>query len=396
MTPEEVSTSTDPIVLPSVSVSQLNAYGRCPRRWFLGKVRKVPAPKKPSASTGIEIHRIIEGWFKRGVIQGATEHLEKCHAAVAQLPAPHPRLLVEHHFSIPPEDGLPKFTGVIDLVVPPAPPLQESIDIIDHKSSSSVEKIRVNPVSLITDPQMLVYAEWGYRTYGDTRPVRVTHNTISTKHKARVLPLRWVEIPRKTAADNWENQKITIRGMLGLAESPVADFNDVPCNPEACGDYGGCDYLPLCSVKNQSLGVKKMAYDESAASDLLARLNKLTAGIVKDLPEAPPALEEAAAVPPDEPPVALLPPDAAPRDPMPTVVETALIAEPSEPGATPKAKRGRPAKEKPTAVTTAATTFEYAIDDNNDLLALNTRGALGWELVSIGNGQAVYKRQVTP
>lgn len=370
-----VPTSTDPVPFTAVSVSQLNTYERCPRRWFLNKVRRQPIKQKVSAAVGSDIHRILEKWFKRGMWQGPPEHLEKARAAAAQLPNPDPALLVEHHISLPltlSSGQRLKFTGVIDLVDPRG----STVDLTDHKTTSRIEQLRVKPVDLLTDPQMLTYAEWAYRTF--QKPVRVTHNTISTKHKARVLPLHWVEIPRDAAAENWRRQRRVTAELAALAASPPADFNDVPCNTDACLDFGGCDFVPLCSVQNPKVGVSKMSFDDGQASALLAKLSALRP------PSEPANVSEAPAI---------LPPDAAPRDPMPPPPDEA-------PPPTKKRRAKRSTDDENTQPITLPPTeiFEYEVDRELVTVTtdvLNERGALGWELVGFFDGcVAVWKRRV--
>lgn len=382
------STSTEPVAVRSVSVTQVNDFNRCPRRWFFKKVRQVEVPEKPTDSKAIgrDIHWLIERYYKSGTMPVGHVHAEKAMAAVAYLPQPQPTgLLVEHRFSLNPEDGLPKFTGVIDLVDVRR---DDAVRLIDHKTSSKYNELVQKPVDVANDPQMLTYAEWSFMAYPE-RSVEVAHNRISTKHVARASLGEWAQIPREAAKTNWDRMRGLTRNMVDLASAPPADWNDVPCNTDACGDYGGCDFLPICSLKTPTIGVK-MAADENAASDLLARLAKLTGAtaspqVVSGDPAASVTMPNTViglVVPVGSTavePVALLPPDAPSR-------MTPAVEEP-----TPTVKATKKPRKK------AEDRWEYEIDritTKIDEGLLNERGADGWELVGFFDGvDAIWKRR---
>lgn len=372
-------TTTDPMQIRSVSVTQINDFERCPRRWFFKKVRGIEAPERATAGKviGREIHWLIENYYKRGTMLSHV-HAEKARAAVAHLPQPQPEgLLVEHRFSIAPADGLPKFTGVIDLVDVRRP---GNVRITDHKTTSKYNDRLAHPVDVANDPQMLTYAEWAFREYAEPH-VYVAHNTISTTHVARAHLGEYVEIPRYAALENWERMRETTRNMVGVAGAPPSDWNDVPCNTNACNDYGGCDFLPICALKTPTIGVT-MAHDEHAASNLLALLQGTTsvkpspAPIVIDGETYLNALQSGKNIEP----VALLPPDAPNR-------ETPAEEEPApKPAKKAKAPKFTPPK------------YEYDVEQMTNqvnVALLNERGADGWELVGFHDGlTAVWRRQI--
>lgn len=353
------STTTDPVKVETVSVSQLTSYERCPSRWFFQKVRRVHVPQKDSSAknVGTEIHSLIEGYFKRGSIPQGHKHERKVRKAVEHLPVPDPALLIEYRFKVPRDIG-PAFTGVIDFIDPRH---SDRVDVVDHKTSGDVTKPRPD---LTKDSQMLTYAEVGYRTF-DTPSVRVAHNTISTKHVDRVLPLNWTEIPRDMAAANWERQQGVIKDMVSLASSPPADWTDVPRNTNACRDFGGCDFLPICSLRTPLIGAQKMSYDVAAASDLLARLKAMNTA-------TPPPAEE-----PLEEPVALLPPDAPSRE---TPAEEEPVVKPKRIKTSRKADRVL--YEYLTEKLVESVTQEY----------LDGKGDDGWQLVGFEGATVIFLR----
>ena len=422
--------STDPVPVKSVSVSQQNSFERCVRRWFFQKVNRAPIPEnyvKKGASTGTEIHNLLDQYYKKGFVPKGHPHERKVLAALENLPKCGPGIESEISFKIQEANEVP-FTGVIDLVdmrsvgqnlsgtkvsnvgTVHANGTGESVAddagtvrIIDHKTTSAIAKREAEPVDMFNDPQVLTYAQVGYVNYGAER-VEVAHNTISTTHVARVIPPAFEWIPRERAQENWERQRAVTRKMVAVAASPPADWNDVEHNPDACGDFGGCDFLALCTVRNPSLGVPKMSnVDDSAASDLLARLNALTAPVV-----APAALVETSeiALDPtvnydtsfdttgnfDVTQVELLPPDAPSR----------MTPQEPEPEEKPKAKRGRKPKAAPSAAETIVTApkHEYFAEKSitnvdEAVVYLNDMAEQGVRCVGIFDGlYFVFERPV--
>jgi hypothetical protein len=374
------ATSTAPVTLTSASVSQVLAWKRCVRRWFFRSVRKVKAPEQTqSRSQGREGHSLIEHYYKTGTIPVGHPQERRVRAAVEHLPKPSPAgdIHVEHKGKIQLEEGLPPFYLVIDWVNLQKPGVTQ---IVDHKFTKRFNERLEKPIDVTNDEQMLTYAEYSFRELPEN-DVEVAHNTISTAHVARVAPLVFTRIERKRANENWEGMIEVIRKMVTLASAPPADWNDVPGNTEACGDFGGCDYLPICALKTPTIGVgKNMAHDEASASNLLARLKAQITPTAEpeiiraSLPDTATEVNVVGAVP-------LLPPDAPSR------------MTPPEEEAVEKPKKGRKTK-----AVTERPRYEYDMDEKMtrvELPYLNERGEDGWELVGFHDGiTAVFRRLV--
>lgn len=383
------STTTEPVRVKSVSVSQLNTFKACKRRWFFQKVRgvRVPTDHKKGAATGTEIHSLHDVYYKKGELPSADHpHYRKVLASLENLPKRGDDVISEMPFSVPLPTGIP-FTGVIDLV--DRTYLPDDLFITDHKSTGDISRLEQNPVDVVNDPQMLTYAHVGYTLFNATR-VRVSHNTISSKHVARILPPQYVYVSRQKAQENWVDQIETTGTMIRLAASPPADWNDVEPTTEACGDYGGCDFLPICTLKTPTLGVPQMAHDNDAASDLLKRLQAAVANVAPapaPMPSAAPVVMEAPAELAETNEIRLLPPDAPSR-------KTPLEEPKEEVKAT---KKGRPKKAaaEPEA---EPQRWEYMIDKMITTVdelqdALERYGEQGWEFVTFFDGiYAVFKR----
>jgi hypothetical protein len=417
------ATTTDPVRVGAVSVSQLNSFKRCKRRWFFQKVRrvKVPTEHKAGANTGIEIHAEHDHYYKHGFVVTGSKHERKVRASLENLPPCGPDVSSELSFKVPIDVSGQRlsFVGVIDLVDQAF--LPALLKITDHKSTGNIARLKAEPVDVYNDAQMLTYAHVGYTLFNPAR-VEVAHNTISSKHVARTIPPVYVHVPRQKAEENWVDQLGAVGTMIELAQSPPADWNDVPCNTEACSDFKGCDFLPICTLKTPTLGVAPMAHDESAASDLLARLAKLNGAItvVAEPPSPPPPQsmilpgEQSHQQPPRgvviEAPaslvetgeIALLPHNPITMTPLlpPDAPSRMTPAAEEKPGA----KKGRPKKAELAVTAPAAAAvnvpvkWQHKVDkmlDSVDNLAavLDTHGEDGWELVGFFDGlYAVFKR----
>lgn len=426
-----VAETTDPVKVESVSVSQLNEKARCSRRWFLRKVRriKVPTEHKSGANTGTEIHAEHDHYYKRGFVIKGSKHEKKTRASLESLPPCGPDVTSEMPFALPIEVGAQRlsFNGVIDLVDKAF--LPALLKITDHKSTSNIAKLEAEPVDVYNDPQMLTYAHVGYTLFNPAR-VEVAHNTISSKHVARIIPPVYVHVPRQKAEENWADQLRAVGNMIKLASAPPADWNDVAGNPNACSDYGGCDFLPVCTLKNPSLGVPPMSHDSDAASALLARLNALPGAVTAPKPSPPPVVDvpilpgelakfsgapvtlEAPAELVETGEIRLTVDEAALRkyEEVQAMAEAVALLPPDAPSRmTPAAeekpaaaKKGRPKKsvEALPGNVLAPVRYQHRVDKMLDTVdnlaaALDAHGEDGWELVGFFDGLwAVFKRPV--
>lgn len=414
--------STAPQKIKSISVTQTNDFTRCPRRWFLKRVRRVPVPEKAGVgkNLGSEIHNHLERYYKYGTVDKDYKHAKKVQGAIDNLlplgPGDLNILGVERGFSLPAKDCI-KFTGKKDLELK----YLDGIGIIDHKTTSRFNDLALKPVDLTQDSQSLVYAHEAYETY-QPDAVYVAHNTISTTHVSRVAPLKWTKITKDQTSQNWGLQLQTLDRMIEIASEPPSDWTEVEGNDKACGDYGGCDFILLCNARNIMVGVKgNMAYDDKAASDLMARLAKLTQNANNPVFAKEPAL---ATFDTSEDSVhSMQVPEIYLEEVNPVQMMPLNLAEAMHPMQVPAASdylpvsllspdsptRETPQPEEEPAVATAAkkpkrvkatrVIWEYkterAIDSTEGLVEyLNEQGKEGWELVGFFDGiTCTFKRE---
>lgn len=63
-------------MIKSWSLSALQLYEQCPKKYYLEKIKKVPVPSSPALERGIDIHAKAEGFLK-GTITGLPNELQK-------------------------------------------------------------------------------------------------------------------------------------------------------------------------------------------------------------------------------------------------------------------------------------------------------------------------------
>jgi CRISPR/Cas system-associated exonuclease Cas4 (RecB family) len=129
--------------LSFLSVSQVQEFALCERRWWYAKVKHLAKPRTKALDVGTEAHKQWAHYLSTGQdVLGDVARIAK-----PLLPAPGPDLLVEQKFCS--EDALPVISpvtaagvpliGDIDLINP-----REGIRVTDHKTSSTSE-VRRHP-----------------------------------------------------------------------------------------------------------------------------------------------------------------------------------------------------------------------------------------------------------
>lgn len=237
--------SRSPDSLPSVvngellrtSVSQVTTFDLCPRKWWYDKVAKLPRKTGAAQNLGTEIHAQIEHYLTTG------EDVLGTIAASGKefLPAPSPDLLIEAPLANPEmmSHGV-LWRGFVDCVVPGAVP-----EVIDWKTSSSIERYAKIEDQLRSDVQTTTYAEWITRKFPKVDQVRVSLVYFQTKGARRSEKVS-TTLDLTVIREVWQKteQKIAAKKLVARESDP----NDVEGNTEACTAYGGCDFAAVCPL----------------------------------------------------------------------------------------------------------------------------------------------------
>lgn len=233
-----------------LSVSQIKNFELCNRRWFIEKVKGIKAPFTISQEKGVEAHAQVEHYLKTGQdVLGPTARAIK-----EYLPAPGPDLKIEIEFESVglTVAGVP-LIGYIDLmhkrgeyVTPEGEVKREDFvtaEVIDHKTSSDVNKWAKTADQIGKDTQMVAYGKVADAVYRGLEAVRLSHNYAQTKGRAigrKVTTL----VPLTVINDRWLTVNHTSEEIKRVAEK--TDTLSVEPNWKSCGAYGGCPYWSHC------------------------------------------------------------------------------------------------------------------------------------------------------
>lgn len=314
---------------PALSASQLKSFLACPRKWAFDKVDRVPRPDTPSTALGTRVHEILEDWLRDGTPPDLNEvftyenpkrpgeqvvrHPGRiAHAGLHLLPAPRtPGLEIEGWLSL--RTRATVWSGRLDLRYVDA---DGTAVVHDHKTTSS-PAFAQTPESLRRDPQALLYAA--------SEMVRLNVDRVR---------LDWLYLP--TAGGRaWKVSLPVLRDEItpdldrledtaALMQRTIASgltARDIPGNPGACNDFGGCEYALVCDKTTLPPTDLFQGFDMThptspdALSAMDALMTKLNGGA--PLPPPPPV---DVINPPEAPPVSAAPPPPVAPPPPPVVV----------------------------------------------------------------------------
>lgn len=224
-----------------VSVSQVETYSLCARKWWLNKIAGQNVPQHPSASLGSQVHASCESFVKG---EGTDIHrLAHHHRGLLEELRDDPGTAVEVSF----EELLPrpisiKLVGKIDILnLRREPPL-----VLDWKTLSD-QKWAKTEEELASNPQLLTYAKHVTDVLPDARMVRVGHATIPTKVGIGRGTYRTTDVTREAVLAYRHDTFLPIVGQMketALLEAPA----DVPPTLSACSAFGGCPFRGMCDA----------------------------------------------------------------------------------------------------------------------------------------------------
>ncbi len=303
-------------VLRYVSVSQITAFdpespGGCNRRWFYEKKMGFDGGFTGSQRTGVEVHEQIEHYLKTGEMTLGMVAM----SGKRFIPTPDPAYLIEHNFGTSEDvlgydlwrdQGYPPtwngtfngrktlsahnipFIGYIDLVNPTGVYLDDegdrvkdlahTIEVVDWKTTSSIEKWSKQARDLPDTVQMAGYAEWAARAYPDAEHFRLSHGNFQTKG-GRLAEKRTITIPLATVKEKWQRVSALVAEMKEVAKE--ADPMKVTPNYGSCAAYNGCPHRSRCPMS--STQVISNVFGSSSGGNMASLLSKL----VKPAPVAP-------------------------------------------------------------------------------------------------------------
>jgi hypothetical protein len=256
-----------------LSPSAIGTGEKCERQFGFVYIDKMPKTETLAQKVGTDTHAELEEWLTNGT--PPRSHLLTSSGALVHFPPPKARgLLVETVFAFrvtllrAPEaldvagarEGLDAGEDVsavlygykdAQLILPDAlPPV---VEVYDLKTTSSLNwKKTVD--ELLVDTQSVVYAADALLEAPGSDDVRLRWVYTQTKgaHKSSPTEVRmdWAHLEQVLAnrvARAWRLGTLKETMSKGMAKT-------LKPNPRACGDYGGCDFLPQCDDLKAATG----------------------------------------------------------------------------------------------------------------------------------------------
>jgi len=230
--------------MKTISPSGLKTWDLCPVKWYYTYVAKLPRkPPMRGAELGSKMHAQIEHYLKTG--EDVREFLPQLSAAALREYEDENKRIGGRRVI---EDWMdPQITtpgGVA--IVGKADAIFELANsravIVDHKFRSDVSKWAETSEELPDDPQAILYSAWVATTWG-VETVDFVHHNHNTKGKAYFLPVK-ISLTRDDVLVRFMRLSKQIDGIAACAGGNFDTFK--PKSPDACGAFGGCDFLAVC------------------------------------------------------------------------------------------------------------------------------------------------------
>lgn len=286
-----------PFALAQLSVSQLELLARCPRRWWFRRVCGLKEEETAAKTAGTESHALLEHTVTRGEdVLGPMES-----PARPFLPRPGEPVFCEWGFDDRPRPagqhwhpagdsllhvaGVP-FVGFIDLwhatgtfidsdgTRKSDPP--DSAEVIDYKTTSSIQRNSKAGFMLPKTIQMAGYNAWIHARVPSAKWIRDSHVYIQTKGAPRAEK-RTTLITVDSALEIWEKLSSPLVS-VALHVSQESVQSAVPHNPDDCESYGRqCSYFAVCTRKGEKMSfnlVEKLRATKGASDAISPALSK--------------------------------------------------------------------------------------------------------------------------
>lgn len=278
LAPSIIGAGTDAAVIRFSSVSQVQSFELCARKWYYDKVGGVQQPTTARQAVGVDGHAQVEAYLKTG----QTAILGRMARAGAHFLPPLSVANIHTEFPIHGDgvnlltaDGV-VFRGFVDVLnIGPTwrdddgcdRPLEKTPEIIDWKFLGDLKWAKT-PTQLVESTQMIGYAEWARRNY-HVDSVRVSHGSFQTQGAAAARKTSAL-ITAETVKESWLHVEEKVGRMKVAARASRAD--DVEPTYSACGAYGGCHYLAICprtpgAAVRQLFGIRREKGDEMSLLD---------------------------------------------------------------------------------------------------------------------------------
>ena len=259
--------------LKHLSASQVKTFKRSPFTWICEKVLGMRSPGSEATTFGSFIHHNFERGLAGKDIQDIDipedclefyhdewkEKLVKFWTDYQVLkPKGEETLEIEGKFDLQVHKDLPPFIGFVDVLTKTS----DGILIEDHKTIGNKAYAPKTAKDLLTEDQLMIYAEVMYRRFGDDTFIQVRHNQLFKKIKRKPVNLLITFVPREEAASRIESIGKDALGMIKALE--IYEEGGIEAVAKAYAkeyeaskfDFGGCKLISFFEecMKNVNKG----------------------------------------------------------------------------------------------------------------------------------------------
>lgn len=258
------------------SVSQVETFDLCPRKWALQKIDGLETPPNKFAVLGDKCHDVLERYLKKGIpVDPHTEVGRIVFPGLKYLPLPMtPGMRVEEWFSF--EFGVAAYRGLKDVEIL-KPKNSRYPLVLDHKTTRNFAWMKTEE-RLITDTQAGLYSAHCMQLTGEDA-VDLHWQYYKTEGKPHSEPVK-ARISRNQVGDVLTRVNHTAEKMVrtlqmygkGRAIEVTPDFT-------ACQAYGGCAFKEKhCKPRPQqilkAIMSQKVEEEKRSTSDFLEKIRK--------------------------------------------------------------------------------------------------------------------------
>lgn len=235
-------------VFDVTSASELVTWKRCKRRHWFQYVARVTVPQKASAARGTAWHTEVEVYLKGGAKPKEPAVVQ----ALPHVPPPGPQVFPEQRFEMEcvPGTRIRGFLDVLDLRDACNPRVLDLKTTVDFRWAKAAHEIA-------TDTQMVTYGVHAQRQVQDATlgcvaadSVTCTLLYIKARGAPDVRPVSY-RFTREALQDAWETH-VKVPAVSAGKSILIQRWQDAEPNPDACGDYGGCPFKPVCGLTSGS------------------------------------------------------------------------------------------------------------------------------------------------
>lgn len=240
----------------TTSVSAMEAFQTCERKWWLNKVHRLPEPPFQAGVLGDAFHALCELYLLGNDSPTSTEEWRK-ELSTADVD------LLSRAFSVMVQKKvLQRQVGLqaekpFQIKATPRSSVMGFIDavgagmVIDHKTSKS-NRYFVTRAKLATDFAMLTYARAALEFEPSLKSVTLRHNQVVLDSKCPDAAETSVEVPVEAVHAHWANNVVPIATRMVVLKgqkTPPSKWSEIPGtdSEHKCHSYGRpCPYYDIC------------------------------------------------------------------------------------------------------------------------------------------------------